>query len=181
MNNLAFYGKMTMGDFMYIRNILDDDTYLNEYIRLCSMEWGDNKTNKEMEEYVEKKKEKIKTEDKVILVLGLFDTSELVGFISFFKYDGDEMKDLTPWYATMYVKRQYRGKGYSKDALKLLIREAYNNGIEYLYDTFEKDRENALKLFLDVGFEIYKEETWKKFNKDVSGIIVRIKTDNIIK
>ena len=133
MNNLAFYGKMTMGDFMYIRNILDDDTYLNEYIRLCSMEWGDNKTNKEMEEYVEKKKEKIKTEDKVILVLGLFDTSELVGFISLFKYDGDERKDLTPWYATMYVKRQYRGKGYSKVLNDALIEEALNLGYNRLY------------------------------------------------
>ena len=133
MNNLAFYGKMTMGDFMYIRNILDDDTYLNEYIRLCSMEWGDNKTNQEMEEYVEKKKEKIKTEDKVILVLGLFDTSELVGFISLFKYDGDERKDLTPWYATMYVKRQYRGKGYSKVLNDALIEEALNLGYNRLY------------------------------------------------
>lgn len=133
MNNLTFYGKMTMGDFMYIRNILDDDTYLNEYIKLCSMEWGDNKTNKEMEEYVEKKKEKIKIEDKVILVLGLFDTSELVGFISLFKYDGDERKDLTPWYATMYVKRQYRGKGYSKVLNDALIEEALNLGYNRLY------------------------------------------------
>ena len=118
---------------MYIRNILDDDTYLNEYIKLCSMEWGDNKTNKEMEEYVEKKKEKIKIEDKVILVLGLFDTSELVGFISLFKYDGDERKDLTPWYATMYVKRQYRGKGYSKVLNDALIEEALNLGYNRLY------------------------------------------------
>ena len=86
-----------------------------------------------MEEYVEKKKEKIKIEDKVILVLGLFDTSELVGFISLFKYDGDERKDLTPWYATMYVKRQYRGKGYSKVLNDALIEEALNLGYNRLY------------------------------------------------
>ena len=78
------------------------------------------------------------------------------------------------------IESKYRGKGYSKDALRLLIKEANKNGIEYLYDTFEKDRENTLKTFLDVGFEVYKESTWKKFNKNVNGVIVRIKTDKII-
>lgn len=104
------------------------------------------------------------------------DINEYVGYANY-QYD----KEQNIYECGILIEYKYRGKGYSKDALKLLIREAYNNGIEYLYDTFEKDRENALKLFLDVGFEIYKEETWKKFNKDVSGIIVRIKTDNIVK
>ena len=78
------------------------------------------------------------------------------------------------------IESKYRGKGYSKDALRLLIKESNKNGIEYLYDTFEKNRENTLKTFLDVGFEVYKETTWKKFNNIVDGVIVRIKTDKII-
>ena len=78
------------------------------------------------------------------------------------------------------IESKYRGKGYSKDALRLLIKEANKNGIEYLYDTFEKDRENTFKAFLDIGFEVYKESTWKKFNNIVDGVIVRIKTDKII-
>lgn len=78
------------------------------------------------------------------------------------------------------IESKYRGKGYSKDALRLLVKEANKNGVDYLYDTFEKDRENTLKIFLDVGFEVYKESTWKKFNNIVDGVIVRIKTDKII-
>lgn len=104
-----------------------------------------------------------------------FDINKYVGYVNYYYNRNDDIYE-----CDILIEYKYRGKGYSKDALKLLIKEAYNNGIEYLYDTFEKDRENALKLFLDVGFEIYKEETWKKFNKEVSGVVVRINTSSIL-
>ena len=56
----------------------------------------------------------------------------------------------------------------------LLIEEARKNGIKELYDNFEIDRDNSLKLFLDVGFKIVEEKTWKKFDKEVKGVIVKI-------
>lgn len=74
------------------------------------------------------------------------------------------------------IEAKYRGLGYSKEALKLLIKEAYKNNVEYLYDTFEKDRGNTLDLFLSVGFVIVEKKRWKKFGKDVDGVVVRIKT-----
>ena len=58
--------------------------------------------------------EKIKNDDNVINISGLIDNKKLIGFISLFKHDTDEVKDLTPWYATMYVKKEYREKGYLK-------------------------------------------------------------------
>ena len=61
-----------------------------------------------MQKYVQDKINKILNEDKVISILGLIDEDELIGFISLFKYDGAERRDLTPWYATMYVKKEYR-------------------------------------------------------------------------
>ena len=76
------------------------------------------------------------------------------------------------------IEAKYRGLGYSKEALELLIKEAYKNNIEYLYDAFEKDRSNTLDLFLSVGFNIIEEKTWKKFGKDVDGVVVRVKTRN---
>ena len=51
----------------------------------------------------------ILTGDKVITILGMLENNKLVGFISLFKYDGEERRDLTPWYATMYVKKEFRG------------------------------------------------------------------------
>lgn len=98
-----------------------------------------------------------------------------VGYVNYQYNKNDDIYE-----CGVLIESKYRGKGYSKDALRLLIKEANKNGIEYLYDTFEKDRENTLKAFLDVGFEVYKETTWKKFDNIVDGIIVRIKTDKII-
>lgn len=98
-----------------------------------------------------------------------------VGYVNYQYNKNDDIYE-----CGVLIESKYRGKGYSKDALRLLVKEANKNGVEYLYDTFEKDRENTLKTFLDVGFEVYKESTWKKFNNIVDGVIVRIKTDKII-
>lgn len=98
-----------------------------------------------------------------------------VGYVNYQYNKNDDIYE-----CGVLIESKYRGKGYSKDALRLLTKEANKNGIEYLYDTFEKDRENTLKAFLDIGFEVYKETTWKKFDNIVDGVIVRIKTDKII-
>ena len=46
--------------------------------------------------------------------------------------------------------------------------------IKELYDTFEVDRGNTLKIFETVGFKIVNELTWKKFGKEVTGVEVKI-------
>ena len=56
--------------------------------------------------------------------LVIVNNDELIGFISLFKYDGDEKRDLTPWYATMFVKDKYRKKGYSKILNDAIIKKA---------------------------------------------------------
>ena len=58
---------------------------------------------------------------------------ELIGFISIFPTDGNERKDLSPWYATMYVKEQYRGHGYSKILNDAILSEAKKRKIKILY------------------------------------------------
>lgn len=117
---------------MEIINIKDNSHYLEEYCRLCSLEWGSSKTDKELDLYVKNKIIKIQNEDKVISILGLVDNN-LVGFISLFRYDGDERRDLTPWYATMLVKKEYRGMGYSKILNNAIIEEAKRIGYKRVY------------------------------------------------
>jgi len=73
------------------------------------------------------------------------------------------------WYS---LEAKHRGKGYSKEGLKLLCEKAKSDGIDCLYDNFEKDRAN-INIFLDLGFKIIEETIWKKFGKDVDGIVVR--------
>ena len=128
---------------MKIINIKDNDNYLTEYIKLCNLEWENKKDN--IEKYIIEKKEKILSNDKVISILGLIDENNLVGFISLFKYDGEYRKDLTPWYATMYVKEEYRGKGYSKLLNDALLNEAKKLGYTKVY--LKTELENYYEKF----------------------------------
>ena len=107
--------------------------YLDEYILLCKKEWSDYKIVNNKEEFIKKRTEKILNGNKVISILGLIDNNTLLGFISLFKYDGNERKDLTPWYATMYVKEEYRGNGYSKLLNDALLNHTKKLGYKKIY------------------------------------------------
>jgi len=72
------------------------------------------------------------------------------------------------------IESKYRGKGYAEDALKLLCDKAKKNNISSLYDGFEIDRDNTLQLFESLGFKVVEKMTWKKFNKEVNGVLVKI-------
>lgn len=114
---------------MNIISLKDDVRYLEEYVKLCALEWGSPKSDEE----VKLKVSKILESDKLISVLGLIEEDVLIGFISLFKYDGDERRDLTPWYATMYVRSEYRGMGYSKLLNNAILDEARRLGYNKIY------------------------------------------------
>ena len=118
---------------MKIKNIMDDIKHLEEYVKTCQVTWGKKKTDEELKTYIKEKVKRILEEDKVISILGLLDNDKLIGFISLFKYDGDKMKNLTPWYATMYVKKEYRNKGYSKILNDAILNEAKKKGFDRIY------------------------------------------------
>lgn len=118
---------------MKIKNIMDDIKHLEEYAKICQVTWRKKKTDEELKTYIKEKVKRILEEDKVISILGLLDNDKLIGFISLFKYDGDEMKNLTPWYATMYVKKEYRNKGYSKILNDAILNEAKKKGYNRIY------------------------------------------------
>ena len=131
-----------------IYNIKDKQEYLKEVAILTQKEWGkSNLTKQEYEVKINKKIEKIKKffDNKYYCKLILLKEDELIGFISIFPTDGDERKDLTPWYATMYVKDKFRGKGYSKILNKAILKEAKNRKIKRLY--LKTDLENYYEKF----------------------------------
>lgn len=118
---------------MKIINLKDNKEYLRESIKLCSLEWGEPKNDSEMEKYINTKEKKILEGDKVISILGLVDGDTMLGFISLFKYEDDKTTPLTPWYATMYVKQEFRGKGYSKILNEEILKEAKRLGYNKVY------------------------------------------------
>ena len=136
---------------MNIIDIKKYRTYLEEYCKLCCLEWGKPKTENEMNDYIQDKIKKILKEDKVISILGLVNNNILIGFISLFKYDGDERSDLTPWYATMYVKKDYRCKGYSKILNNAILEEAEKLGYNKVY--LKSDLNNYYEKFGAVYIE----------------------------
>ena len=119
-----------------IYNIKEKQEFLKEVAELTQKEWG-KKTNskKEFEEKINKKISKIinNFDNPLYCKLVLLDDDILIGFISIFPTDGDERKDLSPWYATMYVKEEYRGKGYSKILNDAILEEAKKRGFKKLY------------------------------------------------
>lgn len=120
---------------MELVDIKSNIEYLKEYIKCCTLEWGKPKSDKELNDYINKKTEKILSNnyDNLICAIGLIEDNVLIGFISLFKTDGDERQDLTPWYATMYVKKEYRGLGYSKILNSSIINEAKRLGYDKVY------------------------------------------------
>lgn len=119
-----------------IYNIKDKQEYLREVAILTQKEWGTkNLTEEEFDKKIEKKINKIislldhPSYSKLILIKD----DNLVGFISIFPVDGEDRKDLSPWYATMYVKKEYRGNGYSKMLNDAILEEARRRGFKKIY------------------------------------------------
>ena len=119
-----------------IYNIKEKQEFLREVAILTQKEWG-KKTNskEEFEEKINKKISKIidNFNNPFYCKLILLDNDVLIGFISIFPTDGEERNDLSPWYATMYVKEEFRGNGYSKILNDAILDEARKRGFKKLY------------------------------------------------
>lgn len=140
---------------MEIVNLEDRLEFLDEVISLEHDCWASNKNYMRKERIKEKKQRVIDSfSDKAFCKLLLIDNNELLGFISLFPKDAKEEHDLSPWFATIYVKSNYRGKGYSKLLANAIINEARNRGFKTLY----------LKTELDNYYEKYGAKYIKMIN-----------------
>ncbi len=142
-----------------IKNLKDRQEYIEEVARLTQSEWGE-KVN--FEEKVKNKIQKIKNNfnNPFYCKLILLNNNELVGFVSIFEQDCKERENLSPWYATMYVKEEYRGNHYSKILNDAILKEAKKRKIKriYLKTTLENYYEKMDAKFLeklDNGEKIY--------------------------
>lgn len=119
-----------------ICNAKEHQEYIEEVATLTQQEWGKCRlTDEEFETKVKNKIDNIKRKlnEKDYCKLLLVFRQELVGFVSIFPNDCDERPDLTPWYATMFVKEEYRKIGCSKILNDAILQEAKKRGIKRLY------------------------------------------------
>lgn len=149
---------------MKIYDLKEKREFLNEVANLEYEEWADN-PEIDRNNRIKNKIEKIINmfSNKYFCKLILVDNNKLIGFISIFPSDCDEVKELMPWYATMYVKKEYRKKGYSKILNDAILKEAKNRDIKTLY--LKTDLENYYDKFgavfikkLESGERLYKFE-----------------------
>ena len=137
-----------------IYNIKEKMQYIDEVVTLIQLQWG-IKINNEEEFKLKKilKKEKIinNLDNPYYCTLILLDNDNLIGFISLFETDGKERQDLKPWYATMYVKKEYRGNGYSKILNNAILKEAKNRNFNRVY--LKTDLNNYYEKFGAVYIE----------------------------
>lgn len=119
---------------MKIVNIKDKMEYLKEVLTLEHNEWAEN-PSEDFENRINRKIEKVtnKLELPNFCKLILLEGNELIGFISIFPKDCDNHLELTPWYATMFVKKEYRKKGYSKLLNDAILEEAKKRGYKKIY------------------------------------------------
>lgn len=90
------------------------------------------------------------------------DTKRFVGYLNF--NINPDTKSAT---MGIVIKSNYRGQGYMRPALNLMIEEARKrDNLLTLVDTVPASRKPALNVFLSAGFTITKEFTSKKFGKD---------------
>lgn len=153
---------------MEIYNINQKTEYIREIAELTQRQWGNKSYSEEkIREKIEEKCHKIRNNmnKKDYCKLILLDGKNLVGFISIFPKDGDERKELTPWYSTLYVKKEYRGKGYSKILNDAILKEAIKRGYKKIYLKTE-----LTKFYEKYGFEYIEtlENGEKLYRKELS-------------
>lgn len=117
-----------------IFNLIDKKDYLEEVAKLEYEEWADFK-EEDKENRIKRKIEKIEKNfsNSDFCKLILLKDNILVGFISIFPNDCKECEEFYPWYATMYVKKEYRNKGYSRILNDAILKEAQNRNYKEIY------------------------------------------------
>ncbi len=129
-----------------ICNLKDNLKYLEEVATLEYNEWADN-SNFDYQIRIKNKKDKMQEllATDQILKLILISDDDLIGFISIFPHDCEEFKELSPWYSTMYVKKEYRNRGFSKLLNDAILTEAKKRNIKILY--LKTDLKNYYEKF----------------------------------
>lgn len=114
-----------------IYNLASKQTYLEEVLTLEMKEWGSDFSLEKLKEKCIKVRKQMQEPNFCKLILLKNDV--LLGFVSIFPEDGLEELGLTPWYATLYVKKEYRGLGYAQILNESILREACKRGFKEIY------------------------------------------------
>ena len=144
---------------MKIITITEENRYFNEFINHCYNWFGEEKSLS-YEDIQKKYLDTLKDDLPKIRVLTINDT--LIGFYEINEKDGIDTEEYTPYLATVYVKEEYRKKGYSTILINDAIKYAQELGYKDLY------LHSRIKNYYEkYGFEFLKEVKTPLGNKRV--------------
>lgn len=88
------------------------------------------------------------------------ETNNFVGYLNY-HLSGENKHEMG-----IVINSKFQGQGYMRPAMLKFMETAKQNGVPALWDSVPKNREKALKVFFDLGFEVVEEFYSKKFGKD---------------
>ncbi len=91
----------------------------------------------------------------------IFQEEEVVGYVILTFVFSFEYKGILAFLDELYIKKEFQGKGFGKQAVRFIQEESSQLNVKMLYLEIEEHNENAQKLYLAHDFEVHNRKILK--------------------
>ncbi|MEI7478619.1 MAG: GNAT family N-acetyltransferase [bacterium] len=126
--------------------------FVDTVAQFWCLEWGSDKS----EQGIKKTKDRILgrlNTDKVPLIFIPFSADKCIGTVAIVEDDLEKRPDLTPWIASVYIDKEYRGHGIAKLLVEAAMKKAKALGLKIIY------------LHTETAHGLYEKMGWKKLSE----------------
>ena len=147
---------------MEIKYLADCPQHLHEVSNWLYEEWGAWYENSSREKRLNKLKNKLNKKEVPTVFVTVIDETP-VGTASLVKYDMQTKENLTPWLASVYVKKEFRRRGIGSQLVQRVTKEARDIGFEEIY-LFTPDKKD---FYLNLNWKFYRKGVHKDLEVDI--------------
>ena len=91
----------------------------------------------------------------------IYKGEEVIGYVILTFIFSFEYKGILAFLDELYIKKEYQGKGFGKQAVQFVQQESSQLNVKMLYLEVEQHNENAQKLYLAHDFEVHNRKILK--------------------
>lgn len=91
----------------------------------------------------------------------IFKNEDVIGYVILTFIFSFEYKGILAFLDELYIKKEYQGKGFGKQAVQFIQKESSQLNVKMLYLEVEEHNEKAQKLYLAHDFEIHNRKILK--------------------
>ncbi len=96
------------------------------------LEWGSDKSEQGIKKTKDRILDRLNT-DKIPLIFIAFSADKCIGTVAIVEDDLEKRPDLTPWIASVYIDKEYRGHGIAKLLVETAVKKAKGLGLKIIY------------------------------------------------